>query len=305
MALIENPASPLVSRLEGFHLFGFDAAPCSQRVSFALAEKGLLRGRRVKYLADSPRDLVAAEGTYTFRHVSLIRHDNLTAEYAAIQPNMVVPALVHDGRLHIESMEIIRYLDEVRSGSRLLPDDPERATLCAELIERGKTLHVSVRHVTFHWSLGKLGKTNKAIQDRARELEQEGSPEQLADFYRQFNDDAIAVETFVHHLNELEAGYAEQNARLEADGRPFLTGDTFTAADIIWAIKVLRLTECGYPFGQHFPALSAWFSRVEQRPGYQDGVMDNHRFFHHAFRFKSRLEHWFGGGISRASRIAA
>ncbi len=43
MALIENPKSKLVPQLKGLHFFGFDGAPCSQRVSFALAEKGLNR----------------------------------------------------------------------------------------------------------------------------------------------------------------------------------------------------------------------------------------------------------------------
>ena len=94
MALIESPASPLVPRLQGLHLFGFDGAPCAQRVNFALAEKGLERARKVKWSDDHPAALVAPPGTYVYREVSLVRHDNLTEGYAAIQPNMVVPALV-------------------------------------------------------------------------------------------------------------------------------------------------------------------------------------------------------------------
>ena len=47
MAGIENPPNLLVQKLQGVHLFAFDAAPCFQRVSFALAEKGLKRARKV------------------------------------------------------------------------------------------------------------------------------------------------------------------------------------------------------------------------------------------------------------------
>lgn len=305
MTLIENPASPLVSELEGVHLFGFDLAPCSQRVSFALAEKGLFRERKTHFLDRSRRNLKSSPGGYIFRNVSLIKHDNMTESYAAIQPNLVVPALVHDGRLHIESMDIVAYLDEAWPENPLVPVDPAAAALCHELIEQAKDLHVSIRHVTFHWSLGKIGKTDAKTQATAARLQKEGSTDQLAEFYARFNDDEIDEDEFLGHLRALEAGYAAQEARLRSDGRPFLTGDTFSSADIIWAIKVLRLSECCYPLARNFPLLNRWFEAVRARPGFQDGVIGNHRFFHHAFRFRAAVENLLGMGISSSSRQTA
>jgi len=271
MAIIENPPSSLVPQLQGVHMFGFDGAPCSQRVSFALAEKGLLRGKKVPHLSAAAAHLQARDGTYT----------------------------------HIESMDIVAYLDEIRPENPLLPTDPTRAALCDELIELGKSLHVSVRHVTFNWTLGNLAKTDAKTEAEVRRLEQADSPEKLADFYQHFNSDAIAATTFIEHLGKLEQGYGEQNVRLRDSGQPFLTGQTFSAADIIWGIKVLRLYECGYPFASNFPDLAAWFERVRARPGFKDGVMANHRLFHTVFRLKARVEHLFGGGISKSSRAAA
>lgn len=247
----------------------------------------------------------AAPGTYTFRNVSLVKHHNLTEAYAEIQPNLVVPALVHDGELFVESMEIIDTLDEAWPESPpLRPSDPEAARLCAELVERGKALHVSVRHVTFGFSLGKLGKTDGATQDLARRIEAEGSPERLAAFYQNFNADEIDAETIAKHLHALEDGYREQDERLRASAAPFLTGSSFSTADIIWAIKVLRLRECGYPFAKRFPVLEAWYQRVTARSGFRDGVLSGHRFLHHAFRAKAAVEHWLGGGVRRAMRAA-
>ena len=40
-------------QLEGVHLFGFDAAPCSQRVGFALAEKASCAGKNYLSLRTS------------------------------------------------------------------------------------------------------------------------------------------------------------------------------------------------------------------------------------------------------------
>ncbi len=305
MTHIVDPRSPLIKQLAGTHFFGFDGAPCSQRVGFALAEKGILRGRNAPWNSAAAKHLQSDPGTYTFRNVSLIKNHNLTPEYAAIQPNMVVPAVVHDGELHIESMEIIEQLDQWWPENPLLPADPERAQLSNELIEQGKRLHRSIRHVTFNWSLGGAGKINAKLQAQLDSLEQSNSPEQLADFYSRFSSGEIEAETFQQHLHALETGYAEQDARLKSDGRQYLTGETLTAADIIWAIKVLRLVECGYPFAANFPYLAQWYRRICARPAFKDGVLAKNRFFHYAFRAKSGIERLFGGGIRTASQLRA
>lgn len=305
MAHVNNPKSKLVRMLEGVHFFGFDAAPCSQRVSFALAEKGIMRGRRVHWAADAPNTLKADQGSYVFRKVSLIKHENMSEGYAEIQPNMVVPALVHDGELIIESMDIIDYIDRTWPENPLVPEAADRAALCRELVECGKALHVSIRYVSFHWGLGRIGKTDAGTEARVARLQQAGSPEQLAEFYAQFNHDGIDAETFLTHLRALEKAYGEQEQRLLSDGRRYLTGDTFSIADIIWAIKVLRLVECGYPVAGNFPALGQWYRRVAERPAFQDGVIGKNRFFHYAFRAKAGLENLFGRGIRKDSRAAA
>ena len=305
MGIIEQPLSPLVPRLSGVHFFGFDGAPCSQRVSFALAEKGLKRCAQVQWADEKPGSLSAPSGSYLFRQVSLIKHENLTEAFAQIQPNMVIPALVHDGRLVIESMDIVDYIDKTWPQNPLFPAEPSTAALCRELVDEGKALHVSIRYVSFHWSLGSIGKTDRATQAEIARLQQNGSKEQLAEFYAKFNDDAIDEATFRQHLQALESAYEIQQRRLESDGRPYLTGAQFTMADIIWSIKVLRLIECGYPLKRNFPALAAWYERVAARPGFREGVFAKNRLFHYGFRMKAFVQNLLGGGIRSASRGAA
>ena len=141
-------------------------------------------------------------------NASLIKNHNLTPEYAAIQPNMVVPAVVHDGELHIESMEIIEQLDQWWPGNPLLPANSARTQLSNELVEQGKRLHRSIRHVTFNWSLGAAGKINTKLQAQLNSLEQSNSPEQLADFSR-------------HRFNALNPVKHDSEARaLKAGARP-------------------------------------------------------------------------------------
>jgi maleylacetoacetate isomerase len=57
--------------------------------------------------------------------VDLIKGDQLKPEFKAVNPQMVIPALVDgDGPILFESLAIIEYLDEVHPHPPLLPTDP-------------------------------------------------------------------------------------------------------------------------------------------------------------------------------------
>ncbi|MEM7541275.1 MAG: glutathione S-transferase family protein [Pseudomonadota bacterium] len=301
MALIKDPKSVLVGKLEGVHLFHFDGAPCAQRVRFALAEKGLSRGREVRFDADDATACAGEQGAWTSRIVSLIKKDHLSATYADIHPNLVVPALVHDGRLYRESMEIIEYLDEAFGGEPLVPKyDPEQLAEAEALTQLGKQLHQSIRFVTFRWGLGSLAKLNAEESQTLKRLASQGSDEEkLAAFYEGYSNDAIDESVYVEHLRKLNDAFAMLESRF-ADGRPFITGPTLTMADVIWAMKVLRLTECGYPFGRYYPGVNAWFVRIKNRPSFRMGVMGKHKFLNNAFKIKAAIETVLGIGLVKA-----
>ncbi len=298
MALVENPKSALVPQLKGVHLFHFDGAPCAQRVRFALIEKGLARGREVRWNSKKKRDQRGNNSSWVSRQVSLIKKDHLTDEYAEIHPHMVVPALVHDGRLYLESMEIVDYVDDTWPGTPLKPRDPALMDQVASLVDWGKKLHVSVRYVSFHWGLKDMAKLTEEEEQHLANLEAVDSPEKLTAFYTQYDRDEISADTYLGHLQALEAGYAHLEALL-SDGRPFLIGDQLTMADIIWSIKVLRIWECGYPFKRNFPKLFQWYRRIQKRPGFRDGVMGKHKLLSRFFRMKALFENLTGQGIRR------
>jgi glutathione S-transferase len=228
----------------------------------------------------------------------------MTPAYAAIHPDLVVPALVHDGELHLESMDIIGYLDDAFGGPPLVPkDDPAVAEDAAELTRHGKELHRSIRFVTFRWGLGSLGRLNaREEQNLKRLLANQQDGESLVAFYEGYDGKAsrggFPEEVYVEHLEKLNAAFRDLDERLE-DGRAFLTGTDLTMADVLWAMKTMRLIECGYPFEACFPAYFAWFERIESRPAFQEGVMGKHRLMHRAFRVKARLEDLLGVGLKR------
>ncbi len=300
MVRIIDSASALVPRLRGLHLFHFDGAPCAQRVRFALAEKGLQRGAEVRWDDESQATLIAAPGTWTSRVVSLVRKDHLTPGYAAINPHLVIPALVHDGVLHLESMDIVAYADSLSSEGRLLPGDAAAAADAAALVALGKQLHRSIRYVSFRWNLGGLARLDAKEEAFVASREPGDSPEQLTAFYRAFDRDGIDEATYAEHARMLDEALAALDACLAADRRSFLVGTALSHADIIWAIKVLKLVECGYPLATRHPHLARWYARTSSRAAFREGVMGKHRLMSGAFRLRAMVDRWLGRGMSHA-----
>ncbi len=91
-------------------LYNASQSTCSQRVRFVLNAKGL---------------------AFEEKKLDLLAGDQLKPDYLALNPNGVVPTLVDDGEVVIDSSVIIEYLDEVApDGENFTPDDPvERARM--------------------------------------------------------------------------------------------------------------------------------------------------------------------------------
>jgi glutathione S-transferase len=67
-----------------------------------------------------------------------------------LNPNAVVPTLVHDGRIIIESTVIMHYLDEAFGGAALVPSDPlarAQVRMTEKLMD--EYVHVSCMTITF------------------------------------------------------------------------------------------------------------------------------------------------------------
>lgn len=300
MPKIETPKSPIVSQLQGLHLFHFDGAPCAQRVRFALGEKGLARGREEKFDSVTDSAVEGEPGRWVSRIVSLVKKDHMTQTYAEIHPNMVVPALVHDGNLYLESMDIIEYLDETFGGNPLIPKEPELRAATMRRVEQAKELHRSIRFVTFHWGLGRLAMLNPKERNQLATLAQQGNDgESLVTFYEGYSNRTIPESVFRDHLAKLYQAFCGLNAEL-GDGREFLMSDELSIADAFWSMKILRLLECGYPVQTHHPVLYAWYQRIYQRPSFQNEVMGKNRLTNRVFRAKAGIENMFGKGLKEA-----
>lgn len=92
-------------------LYGYFRSSAAYRVRIALNLKGL---------------------AYDNHFIHLQKNDQLSEDYARLNPQKQVPALVDDGTMLTQSLAIIEYLDETHPDPALLPADPaERARVRA------------------------------------------------------------------------------------------------------------------------------------------------------------------------------
>lgn len=198
--------------------------------------------------------------------LDLQRGDQHQPEYLRLNPNAVVPTLVHDGRVLIESTLIIEYLDEAFPDLPLMPRDAYRraqARLWMKKID--DYLHAATSTVTFAAAFrrhflklapGELQARLARIPDPAYRERQRLSIE----LGLQAPHVAPALRHFDRYFGEMEEALA--------DG-PYLVGQAYTLADAAATPYVNRAELlCMEALWQQRPRLRDWLERIRARPSF-------------------------------------
>jgi glutathione S-transferase len=201
------------------------------------------------------------------RPLNLASDEHLTPAYLAINPNGVVPTLVHDGKPIIDSSVICEYLDEIIPLPRLSPSDPVRRAAMRSwmrFIEEVPT--TAIRFPSFHM----------AIARRYQDLSESDFRERVANvrplrkhFYRRMGSAGFDRDDVVAALEELK-NTLERMEKALASG-PWLIGDELTLADIVVMPTIDRLADLGLSadWPTRFPGVSDWYARLQRRPAFR------------------------------------
>lgn len=146
-----------------------------------------------------------------------------------------VPVLVTGEGVFADSTDILRFVD-ARAGLGLYPVDPERRAEVDALEDLfDETLGPHVRRWAYHFVLGDAALTRSAltvgVSGPERVAFTVARPVIAAGMRRGMN---ITSESAERSRVKIDDMFARADALL-ADGRPFLTGDRFTAADLTFA----------------------------------------------------------------------
>ena len=232
-------SNPTIKSLDGLHLWHAPMSSCSQRVRIVLAETGK---------------------SFVSHLVNLEKDEHATEEYQAIHPKGLVPAFVDDGKLFIESIDIIQQIAGAE-GVLSKASSPELLTMADEA-------QMDLKLLTFEF-LFRSGPPPgpEAAAAFQRTHQNDWLKQFRIDFVNGFDktriDDAV---------NRTMAGFCTLDAVL-SDERSYLGGNEFSLSDVAWMPNVHRFELMQWPF-ERTPYLKAWFDRVSTRPSYKAALLD-------------------------------
>lgn len=227
-----------------FELYNAMQSTCSQKVRYTMAEKGL---------------------QFKEHRLKLFKNEQLRPEYLKLNPNGVVPTLVHDGVPIIDSSVIMEYLDDVHPETSLTPKSPvERAQMRAWMRFFEEVPTVAVRFPSYNAA---FARHFEEMSDTDFQLLAASKP--LRDkFLGEMNKEkGFSVE----RLKEAEQSVRKTAARMDTklSHSHFLVGVNVTLADICVLPALIRMEDLGYDFlWEEYPGVGAWLARMKARPAY-------------------------------------
>lgn len=225
-------------------LYHAHRSTCSQKVRICLAELGL---------------------EFRSRPINLIAGEQLTPAYLAVNPNGVVPALMHDGAVILESSVICEYLCEVfPGGERLLGQSAvERARIRAWLHFIDEVPSMAVRVPSFQSALLPFFQ-RMAPEDFERFIE--AMPVRKY-FYRRMGQTGFSREEHAAAVEQLERSFARIDRALAQ--QDWLAGARYSIADICVAPVLQRLEdlELGELWSK-YRKVARWFELIRGRPAF-------------------------------------
>ncbi len=234
---------------KGVHLLHASGSSCSQKLRIFLNVKGI---------------------KWESHLVDLHANENFRPWFLGINPRGLVPVLVHEGAVHIESNDIITYLENTFPTPKLIPAGFENEV--AKLLKHEDDLHMDLRTLSFRFVFNPPGPPKPAEALQSYAANGSGTVQGVKD-----PDKAAQIEFWERATKE---GFTDARARASAqkfrvafdqlDQRlaksPYLLGDAQSVLDIAWFIYANRLSLGGYPIARLHPRVGAWMEKLAARP---------------------------------------
>ncbi len=218
---------------------------CSKKSRLALKEKGL---------------------PYTSHFIRLDRFEHHDPAYLKLNPNGLVPTLVHDGKVVIESGVINEYVDEVFPDRPLRPSDPLARARMRVFCKMADEYGLPATRIPT-WTRTKAAQLKTMS---AAEFEKVVRETPLVDHrlkLEALKGDGFTKKEFDEAYGKMDYVYDRCEAAL-GDG-PYLSGDMYSLADIAILPYVHAFKEVRPDLMTTHPRTRDWYERVMARPAVQ------------------------------------
>jgi glutathione S-transferase len=221
--------------------------------------------------AQKVRIVFKEKGLQCQEHLMTLAGDQYDPAYLKLNPNGVVPTVLHDGKVITESSVILYYLDETFRDPPLMPRDPyARATvrLYNKLID--EYVHNSCAILSFATAFrARLAR----LTPEAREAELSKAPLKKR---TEFKLDVTNHGLNSHFVAEAVDYHEKLLTRMEESLQhgQFLAGDGYSLAEAaiipsIFRLEVLRLPK----MWDRRPRVAAWWDRMRQRSSTETAIL--------------------------------
>ncbi len=239
---------------KGLHLLHFRGSSCSQKIRIYLNLKNI---------------------DWTSHIINLAAGKNYSDWFLGINPKGLIPVLIDDGHVEIESNDILEYLEKKFPEKPLSPQNSQ--IQIKELLKEEDNLHEDIRNIAYRYMFGGLGKKNlKDLKNFEKYKSLNKNLDQLkmkeVKFYKNFSKEGITDKAVRNSLSKFCICYEKYESRL--NNHEYLIGDKLSLLDIAWFIYSYRLFISGFPFEDRFPNVSRWFLSLYSREDFFKEVND-------------------------------
>lgn len=222
------------------------ASTCSKKVRMCLAEKAL---------------------EWDSHLVNLQKFEQHDPEYLKLNPNGVVPTLVHDGRPITESTVIIEYIDDTFPDRPLKPEDTYARAQMRLWEKWSDDVGYAAVYVPTWDKLSRPAAEKLSDDELDSMTARVPTPERRARWRQvargSFSEAEMdgAYEKMTRTFNRMEESLADAD---------WLAGDMFSLADIAMAPFVDRMMDLRGDLvsADSYPGVYRWFDRLRDRPSF-------------------------------------
>ena len=227
---------------KGVHLLNYQFSACSMKTRIYLNLKKI---------------------PFTSHQINLSAGENFSEWFQGINPRSLVPVLIHDGEVHIESNDILEYLEGCFKESPLIPENMEEKV--KELLKFEDNLHVDIRNITFKFLVPRFLNKGKSVQPKAKNKatlngELDSMDDVNRNFWEHYEKYGITDEDASRSLIRFRTALEDLNDQLEDS--PYILGAELSLVDIAWFIYATRIQHANYPLQRLHPNVSGWYERL-------------------------------------------
>ena len=239
-------------------LYHHGSSVCAAKVRWGMVEKGL---------------------DFEAHYIDILKGEQFTPEYLKLNPKGVVPTIVHDGNVVIESTVILEYLDLVFPNKKLTPEDPMeyvKTRMWTKALD--EYMHISCGTLTFASAHRHIVRKNLSEAEVEEFLANTPSDSVTKDWAGR-KQQLVAFGFEAPGVPEMVRMYDDYLRQMNEDlqNTKWLASNEFGLADVSltpYVNRIAMMGMSGWWENGRYPHLEDWWQRIQAWPTFKASILD-------------------------------